>query len=59
VLGVEEGSVGAGADLVDDVGLQIGVDGARHVLALAYEVLAVCGPRRDSVQTYRSQRRRC
>jgi hypothetical protein len=35
VLGVEEGAVGAGADLVDDVGLQIGVDGARDVLAIA------------------------
>lgn len=35
LLGVEEGAVGAGADLVDDVGLQIGVDGAGDVLALA------------------------
>lgn len=39
VLGVEQGAVGAGADLVDDVGLQIGVDCARDVLALA------CGAR--------------
>jgi len=35
MLGVEEGAVGAGADLVDDVGLEIAVDGARHVLAVA------------------------
>ena len=35
VLGVEQGAVGAGADLVDDVGLQVGVDGAGDVLALA------------------------
>lgn len=35
LLGVEEASVGAGADLVDDVGLEIAVDGARNVLALA------------------------
>jgi hypothetical protein len=36
VLRVEQGAVRAGADLVDDVGLEIGVYGARHVLALAY-----------------------
>lgn len=35
LLGVEEGAVGAGADLVDDIGLEIAVDGARHVLAVA------------------------
>jgi hypothetical protein len=40
VLGVEERPVGAGADLVDDIGLKIGVDGARDVLALACGVLA-------------------
>jgi hypothetical protein len=41
VLRVEEGSVGAGADLVDDVGLQIGVDGTRDVLALAWWMLVM------------------
>lgn len=41
VLGVEEGSVGAGANLIDDVGLEIGVDGTGNVLALAWELLAV------------------
>jgi hypothetical protein len=41
VLGVEKGSVGTGADLVDDVGLQIGVDGTRDVLALACGWLAM------------------
>jgi hypothetical protein len=35
LLRVEEGTVSAGADLVDDVGLEIAVDGARHVLAVA------------------------
>ncbi len=34
-LGVEERTEGAGADLVDDVGLQIDVDRAGHVLAAA------------------------
>jgi hypothetical protein len=38
VLGVEQGAVGAGADLVDDVGLQVGVDGAGDVLALTWVV---------------------
>jgi len=47
VLGVEKGSVRAGADLVDDVGLEIGVDGTRDVLALACEVLAPCCGYRD------------
>jgi len=35
LLRVEEGAVGAGADLIDNVGLEIAVDGARHVLAVA------------------------
>lgn len=34
-FGVEKAAVGAGADLVDDVWLEIGVDGAWHVLAIA------------------------
>jgi len=38
---VEEGAVRAGADLVDDVGLKIGVDGTGDILALACAVLAV------------------
>jgi hypothetical protein len=41
VLGVEERAVRAGADLVDDVGLEIGVDGTRDVLALAWGELAL------------------
>jgi hypothetical protein len=41
VLGVEQRAVGAGADLVDDVGLEIGVDGTRDVLALAWGELAL------------------
>jgi hypothetical protein len=36
-LGVEKAAVGAGADLVDDIGLEIAVDGAGDVLALAYD----------------------
>ena len=35
LLGVEERAVGAGADLVDDIGLQIGIDGTGDILALA------------------------
>lgn len=35
VLRVEQTAVGTGADLVDDIGLEIAVDGARNVLALA------------------------
>lgn len=59
VLGVEERTVGAGADLINDVGLQVGVDGTRDVLALACIVCqkgcAIC-----SLQAaYRSRRRRC
>ena len=34
-LGVEEGPVGASADFVDDVGLEIGIDGAGDIFALA------------------------
>ena len=44
VLGVEERPVGTGADLVDDVGLQVGVDGTWDVLALA---CIVCQRMRD------------
>ena len=32
---MEKAAVGAGADLIDDVGLEIAVDGARDVLAVA------------------------
>jgi hypothetical protein len=35
VLGVEETSVGAGADFIDDIGLEIAVDGSRDIFALA------------------------
>jgi hypothetical protein len=35
VFGVEKAAVGTGADLVDDIGLEIAVDGPRHVLAVA------------------------
>jgi hypothetical protein len=37
LLGVEQAPVSAGADLVDDIGLEIAVDGAGDVLALAYD----------------------
>ena len=33
-LGVEQAAVGASANLIDDIGLEIAVDGSRHVLAL-------------------------
>jgi hypothetical protein len=35
VLGVEKAAVRTGADLVDDVGLKIGVDGAGNIFAVA------------------------
>lgn len=41
LLGVEEGAVRAGADLIDDIGLKIGVDGTGDILALTCAVLAV------------------
>lgn len=39
LLGVEEGAIGAGADFVDDVGLEIAVDGARDIFAIACEAV--------------------
>lgn len=36
VLGVEKASVGAGADLIDDIGFQIAVDGSWNILSLAF-----------------------
>jgi hypothetical protein len=39
VLGVEEGAVSTSADLIDDVGLEIGVDGTGDVLSLACQGL--------------------
>jgi hypothetical protein len=36
-LGVEKVAVGTGADLVDDIGLEIAVDSTGNVLALAYK----------------------
>jgi len=56
---VEEGAVGAGADLVDDVGLEIAVDGARHVLAVAYMRVLVLHLYSQTLRsTYQSRRRR-
>jgi hypothetical protein len=37
---VEKAAVRAGANLVDDVGLEIAVDCARHVLALAFDIVS-------------------
>lgn len=34
MLGVEKGAVGASTDLIDDVGLEIAVNGTRDILAL-------------------------
>jgi hypothetical protein len=38
VLRVEEGAIGSGADLIDDVGLQISVDGTGDIFALACKI---------------------
>lgn len=44
LLWVEEGSVGAGADFVDDVGLEIAVDGTWDIFAIAYvDIVSVSG----------------
>jgi hypothetical protein len=60
LLRVEEGAVRAGADLVDDVGLEIGVDGTGDILALACAVLVELRQRSDRrTAAYRSRRRRC
>lgn len=63
LLGVEEGAVGTGADLIDDVGLEIGVDGTGDVLALAWVALLVmraCGcAAAIGAAAYQSRRRRC
>lgn len=40
-LGVEEVAVGTGADLIDNIGLEIAVDGAGDVLALTCTVVLV------------------
>jgi hypothetical protein len=41
LLGVEERAVGTSADLIDDIGLEIAVDGTGNVAALA------CGEREE------------
>jgi hypothetical protein len=35
MLGVEEATISAGADLIDNIGLEIAVDGSWDVFALA------------------------
>jgi len=45
---VEEAAVGTGADLIDDVGLQIAVDGTGDVFALTCTVVLVCGGKRST-----------
>ena len=51
LLRVEELAVGTGADLVDDVGLEIDVDGTGNVLALAWwGVLGMGFPRRGNMK---------
>lgn len=39
LFGVKERAIGAGADFIDDIGLEIAVDGTRDVFAIAYEVV--------------------
>jgi hypothetical protein len=61
VFGVEEGAVGASADLIDDVGLEIAVDGAGDIFALAYCTTGYQSRdlRYENSSTHRSRRRRC
>jgi hypothetical protein len=39
---VKEGAIGAGADLVNNIGLEITVDGAGDIFALAYSTMRTC-----------------
>jgi hypothetical protein len=39
LFGVEEGAIGAGADFVDDIGLEIAVDGTRDIFAITCKVV--------------------
>jgi len=48
VLGVEEAAVGTGADLIDDVGLQIAVDGTGNIFALTCTAVSVCDGERST-----------
>lgn len=65
VLGVEQAAVGTGADLIDDIGLEVGVDGTGNVLALACcgfisgGALAICTWCGVGKAAYRSQKRKC
>jgi len=60
LLGVEQAAVGAGADLVDDIGLEIAVDGTGNVFAVALEgmLARVSRSMRDRCNAYQSRRRR-
>lgn len=65
-LRVEEVAVGAGADLVDDIGLEIAVDGSGDILALACESCTLVSESPNSSyichswrRPYPSRRRRC
>jgi hypothetical protein len=42
VLGVEERAVGAGADFIDNIGLEIAVDSAGDIFALTFESRQYC-----------------
>jgi hypothetical protein len=46
---VEQAAVGTSADLVDDVGLEIGVDGAGNVFAVALNCVLACAQGRMEV----------
>lgn len=59
MLRVEKGAVCASADLIDDVGLQIGVDCAGDIFALAYQIVLVFSAAYERGHTNRSLRRMC
>lgn len=60
-FGVEQGAVGAGADFVHHIGLEIAVDGTGDVFALAYcpTLHQRLHFRVEDDPAYRSRRRRC
>ena len=69
VLGVEKAAVGAGTDLIDDIGLEVTVDGTGDIFALAccrsntdivrVHILSFCFPPTPIISTYQSRRRKC
>lgn len=59
LLGMEEAAVGTSADFVDNIGLQVTVDGTGNVFALAFGKVNIKVWRLNDDSTYQSRRRKC